>query len=117
MLNAAAPSDRPLLATLYWSAKESALKVLQEGLRLDTRSVSVTRVDAPAPWSLWSALEVWVHEDVVLHGWWRADQHFVRTVLCSSPTNPPQLGKLFAPDWYRTSRGPHASAIAYATAD
>jgi phosphopantetheinyl transferase len=37
---APASHQRSLVATL-WSAKESALKALQEGLRLDTRSVSV----------------------------------------------------------------------------
>ena len=34
----AAPADRPGLVTLLWSAKESALKALRAGLRLDTRS-------------------------------------------------------------------------------
>src|SRR5271157_5582736 len=38
--------DRPRLLALLWSAKESALKALHEGLRLDTRSVVVTVVDA-----------------------------------------------------------------------
>src|SRR5271165_6257725 len=38
--------DRPRLLALLWSAKESALKALGAGLRLDTRSVVVTVVDA-----------------------------------------------------------------------
>ena len=42
----AAPADRPWLVTLLWSAKESALKALRAGLRLDTRGVIVTPVDA-----------------------------------------------------------------------
>ena len=42
----AAPADRPWLVTLLWSAKESALKALRAGLRLDTRCVIVTLVDA-----------------------------------------------------------------------
>ena len=41
----AAPADRPWLVTLLWSAKESALKALRAGLRLDTRRVIVTLVD------------------------------------------------------------------------
>ena len=35
-------SNRPQLCALLWSAKESALKALHEGLRLDTRSVTVS---------------------------------------------------------------------------
>ncbi len=31
------PADRELMLALLWSAKESALKALREGLRLDTR--------------------------------------------------------------------------------
>ena len=34
-------AERALLANLVWSAKESALKLLREGLRLDTRRVEV----------------------------------------------------------------------------
>src|SRR5579864_1651730 len=34
--------NRPRLLALLWSAKESALKALHEGLRLDTRSVTVS---------------------------------------------------------------------------
>ena len=34
--------DRNAVANLIWSAKESALKVLQTGLRRDTRTVEVT---------------------------------------------------------------------------
>ena len=39
-------ADRPQLLALLWSAKESALKALHEGLRLDTRSVTVSFGDA-----------------------------------------------------------------------
>jgi 4'-phosphopantetheinyl transferase len=41
IVEAAPEPDRAWLVTLFWSAKESALKALQEGLRLDTRSVVV----------------------------------------------------------------------------
>ena len=39
-------ADRPWLVTLLWSAKESALKALHEGLRLDTRSVTVSLIES-----------------------------------------------------------------------
>ena len=38
----ASVADRPRVLAMLWSAKESALKALHEGLRLDTRSVSVS---------------------------------------------------------------------------
>ena len=45
---AAGPEQHDLMANLIWSAKESALKVLQTGLRRDTRSVEVTLAGWPA---------------------------------------------------------------------
>jgi 4'-phosphopantetheinyl transferase len=41
LVSQAPEQDRHWLATLVWSAKESALKALRQGLRLDTRSVLV----------------------------------------------------------------------------
>jgi 4'-phosphopantetheinyl transferase len=41
LIQLASASTKPALATLLWSAKESALKALCQGLRLDTRSLSV----------------------------------------------------------------------------
>jgi 4'-phosphopantetheinyl transferase len=47
----APPSERDLLVTVIWSAKEAALKVLGLGLAVDTRGVEI-RLEAPAePWS------------------------------------------------------------------
>ena len=42
----ASAADRSFFSTLLWSAKESALKALHEGLRLDTRSVTVSLPDS-----------------------------------------------------------------------
>jgi len=41
MVAGADATDRDLRVTLLWSAKESALKALGEGLRMDTRCVAV----------------------------------------------------------------------------
>lgn len=81
--------DRALLHTLIWSAKESAMKAVREGLRLDTRSVSVCRVGQPSPWSLWAPLAVRTAEGKVLEGWWHAGHEFVRTVLSDSAMRAP----------------------------
>ena len=47
LVQRASVTDRPRLLTLLWSSKESALKALGTGLRLDTRCVAVEPVDAP----------------------------------------------------------------------
>jgi len=82
-------ADRDLLTTLIWSAKESAMKAVGEGLRLDTRSVCVTRFGCPSPWSLWAPLAVRASGGRVFEGWWRADDKFVRTVLSDSDMRAP----------------------------
>lgn len=84
-----AEHDRAILHTLFWSAKESALKALGEGLRLDTRSVSVSRVGQPSPWSLWAPLEIRTAGGPAFTGWWHADGEFVRTVI-ADPCLPVQ---------------------------
>jgi len=65
---------RDLAATLFWSAKESALKVLRTGLRDDTRSVLVD-VDTQ------NGELVAVSGKREMRGWWWVDEGFVHTVL------------------------------------
>lgn len=43
----AAPHERDALITLIWSAKESVLKALREGLRVDTRDIEVENPEVP----------------------------------------------------------------------
>ena len=54
----ASAADRPRLLALLWSAKESALKALHEGLRLDTRCVIVSPFDESFDLNGWSPLRV-----------------------------------------------------------
>lgn len=74
-------ADRPRLATLLWSAKESALKALGAGLRLDTRSVAVrAEVDPHRP--AWRALAAHHHDSGHgFVGWWREVDGLILTVL------------------------------------
>lgn len=87
---AAASSDevRHLTANLLWSAKESALKVLQTGLRRDTRSVEVA-LDVGEPIDGWSPLRVRAAEGAEFPGWWRRYGTFVLTVAGDRPVPPP----------------------------
>ncbi|HQR40696.1 MAG TPA: 4'-phosphopantetheinyl transferase superfamily protein [Blastocatellia bacterium] len=75
---------RALATTLLWSARESALKAIGEGLRLDTRDVAVVvddlRLDVAA--SGWQPITVTRREPAASYGgWWRVDGAFVFTVV------------------------------------
>jgi 4'-phosphopantetheinyl transferase len=84
----AAASDPHLVANLLWSAKESALKVLETGLRRDTRTVAVTLGGAPeAGWWPFSVRPV---EGGTFPGWWRRWGAFVLTVAADRPHGPPR---------------------------
>ena len=82
-----AAEERHLRANLFWSAKESALKVLRTGLRVDTRSVEV-RLDPEPAKSGWNALEV-VGGDAAFPGWWHRFGEFVLTVVAAAPVAEP----------------------------
>jgi 4'-phosphopantetheinyl transferase len=76
-------------ATLIWSAKESALKALREGLRRDTRSVVVQIENDLKPLE-WNALKVRCLESgASFEGWWQLREWKVLTVL--SRPSPSEL--------------------------
>ncbi|MFI5087020.1 MAG: 4'-phosphopantetheinyl transferase family protein [Terriglobales bacterium] len=77
---ALASHQRSLVAAL-WSAKESALKALQEGLRLDTRSVSVRLSGWADEVDRWYPLQVDCEHGEVFHGWWQRAGNVVRTMV------------------------------------
>lgn len=100
----ASRGERATFQALIWSAKESALKALREGLRLDTRSVRVSFGDALLPASSKGQQtpsqlsfnerippEAWRYLNVdsdsggaVFAGWWRVENQMVRTIVCES---------------------------------
>jgi 4'-phosphopantetheinyl transferase len=107
---ASAPVGSEARAALVWSAKESALKVLGEGLRLDTRSVCVSvpeRAPDPSatsgpPAELWRPLRVDVSGGDRLTGWWSLQGDFVWTLLASRSLpapdrSPPCLSAMTVP--------------------
>jgi 4'-phosphopantetheinyl transferase len=87
----ACTEDRALLINLLWSAKESALKALQEGLRLDTRCVAVSLVNAQRGREdgNWHPLRVVATSGAVFAGWWQCTGILVRTLVVAQPTSPP----------------------------
>jgi len=98
----AAATERPRLITLLWSGKESALKALHMGLRLDTRSVTVSPVEKgeedtaavlrpPENLRMWQPLQVRHGEGQMFSGWWRHAGTFLRTVVAAPSPSPPTL--------------------------
>jgi 4'-phosphopantetheinyl transferase len=103
--------DRPQLVTLLWSAKESTLKALAVGLRLDTRCVTVSPDDALAGrfgdqkryndnpalafrnygFDGWRSLQACHAGAQVFRGWWLRDGNRLRTVVADPPPAPPIL--------------------------
>ncbi|MGA3053676.1 MAG: 4'-phosphopantetheinyl transferase superfamily protein [Candidatus Korobacteraceae bacterium] len=93
-------AERSRLLALLWSGKESALKALRAGLRLDTRSVTVRPVapalhgdghaQAPALAALasygpesWQPLQVVYEGGQIFHGWWQNTGDLLRTMVAS----------------------------------
>lgn len=110
LVEQASEADRFGLLALLWSGKESALKALGTGLRLDTRCVIVSPVATPrsqrehaaelmkdsarAAWSWseangWHPLRVRYCEKQTLHGWWQYTGHFLRTLVATPPPAQP----------------------------
>jgi 4'-phosphopantetheinyl transferase len=94
------PSGLPLLLALLWSGKESALKALRVGLRLDTRCMSVSpgQTVPPHPYASlglaadsggWYPLRIHYSSAQTFSGWWRLESDLVRTVVSDAPFHAP----------------------------
>jgi len=83
------PIDRARILALLWSAKESALKALHEGLRLDTRSVVVAPVAGRSDLYGWSPLQVRYTGGQIFDGWWQHKNNMVRTVVGTPAPDAP----------------------------
>lgn len=94
LLAGARSQDRPLLTTLIWSAKESALKAMQLGLRADTRSVAVQLMDSHS--TSWAPLKVTCAEGDILHGWWRQQDGAILTTVAGVAFDEPVLLRPYA---------------------
>ncbi|MGA7560176.1 MAG: 4'-phosphopantetheinyl transferase superfamily protein [Terriglobales bacterium] len=99
-----AAADRDRLLALVWSAKESALKALGAGLRLDARCVIVNPIVESFDLISWSPLQVRhtggrdsgdrctkdrCPEDQLFQGWWQHAGVIMRTVVAEPAPNLP----------------------------
>ena len=82
-------NERPRIVALLWSAKESALKALQQGLRLDPRCVAVDLLDGSSGPGVWHPLRALHSSERVYRGWWQLAGTMVRTVVANPPPEPP----------------------------
>jgi 4'-phosphopantetheinyl transferase len=87
----ASAAERTCLVALLWSGKESALKALRAGLRLDTRCVIVNPDNVSFDLSGWRPLHVRHTDGQVFHGWWQHSDNLVRTLVAAPPPAPPIL--------------------------
>lgn len=83
-------AGRDLAVALVWSAKESALKALRQGLRIDTREVEVTLEPDSSAGSIWRPLAV-CNGGRTFRGWWTLHARLVLTVVTEPPSAPPVL--------------------------
>lgn len=87
LLGAVAPVDQPRVVALLWSAKESVLKALGVGLRLDTRRLQVHLTDGQNP-GLWRPLQV-RYDAETFRGWWQSTGSLVRTLIAAPAPRMP----------------------------
>ncbi len=86
-----AQDERFLMIAALWSAKESTLKALREGLRIDPRQVAVELQANPGDGSSaggWRPL-LTSYQQQTFHGWWRRDNNFVLTLVSEPECDPP----------------------------
>lgn len=92
------PHDWALRGTLLWTAKESALKALRQGLRLDTRTVEAAPVLEESG-ALWHGLEVhYIPENRRFQGWWRRIGDFILSVVAEPAAAVPLEEESTPPD-------------------
>ena len=77
--------DKAIAITLIWSAKESILKALRQGLRRDSRSVLVIPEFSgiSESWNDWRGC--CLETSRLFYGCWRTIDNFIHTIAADSP--------------------------------
>jgi len=82
-------TDRSRLLALLWSGKESTLKALHMGLRVDTRCLIVSPVEPSFDLNGWSPIRVRYDDGRVFHGWWQRTENTLRTLVADPAPDSP----------------------------
>lgn len=104
-----ATGDRALVLSVLWSAKESTLKALRQGLRLDTRLVSVDLELQTEDSESWLPLRVCYRGDGDFHGCWSRSGNIIRTIVAAVPSLHPiplDLTSNSVSSWYADAACP-----------
>jgi 4'-phosphopantetheinyl transferase len=82
--------DKILIINLIWSAKESVLKILREGLRRDTRSVDIQVYEGKTGggWNPWKGL--CIETSCFFLGWWKAEDGLIYTLASNHSSRLPE---------------------------
>ena len=86
--------ERFRVIALLWSAKESVLKALRTGLRMDVRAVAVSLGQHFADTAGGSGIDDWhplraCHPEGEFAGWWQYERDLVRTIISAPESAPP----------------------------
>ncbi|MBV8053249.1 MAG: 4'-phosphopantetheinyl transferase superfamily protein [Acidobacteriaceae bacterium] len=84
-----ADDDPDLYSSLVWSAKESALKALGAGLRVDTRCVDVEFEHPPFSRGAWGWVRIRHSSGRKFEGWWQRSGDLIRTFASDSVLSAP----------------------------
>ena len=87
-VDSTSPSYRDTLVTKIWSAKESTLKALQTGLRVDTRRVEVVD-DGTSAGEHWGVVRTVVEEAGEFSCLWRSHGEFILTIATRERVEAP----------------------------
>jgi 4'-phosphopantetheinyl transferase len=101
LIAGASAESQSLLTALIWSAKESVLKALRLGLRVDTRCLIVDPLETcgiPG----WRPLSVRQVDGLEFRGWWQRTGDLVRTLIVVPPA---AHSDAYAAERATTSRG------------
>lgn len=85
----AGPGESALAATLVWSAKESVMKALREGLRIPPKAVEISAGCGPAD-GAWRPFAGRGPGQEAWKGWWKAEAGFVLCAVASPSSGPPR---------------------------
>jgi|SRR5579872_872540 len=84
----ASSDDRTRLVALLWSGKESTLKAMEVGLRVDTRCITVKPGEGRGL-SGWTPLETRSTAGDTFRGWWRQANSWLQTLVADPPPQAP----------------------------
>lgn len=99
ILDAFAVAERAKWGTLIWSAKESMLKALGQGLRVDTRTVQVLRIGNTQD-DGWQRMDLQSTGNTgnVWHGYWRQHGNHILTLAVMAARAPFQIQQIHQVD-------------------